>query len=75
MFCGKGIGVIATQTNWILQLICNAMHIRSSYGGELTDPPSLWRAEEDAAKFSGVTAGSKIRVNEGRKAVYDIYDW
>lgn len=30
MFCGNGIGIISTQTNWISQPICNARHARGA---------------------------------------------
>lgn len=67
MFCGKGIGGISTQTNWILQLICNARRA-CRYGSTLSD--HLQQAGQDTAKFFGMTV---VDV-EGRKAVYDIYD-
>lgn len=75
MFCGKGIGVISTQTNWILQPICNARHVR--YGIRKPND-ALQQAEEDMGKIlwrdsgSVVKLGSKCKeLKEGRKAVYD----
>lgn len=78
MFCGKGIGVISTQTNWIFQPICNARHA-CGYGSKLNDP--LQQADEDTTKFSAVTAvwWSSWAQNVWskkwkKKAVDDIYD-
>lgn len=74
MFCSEEIGVVSTQTNWILQPICNARPALRWYT-QAEWPPR--QAGEDMVNFSWHERCSVVKLaskcKEGRIAVYD--DW
>ena len=61
MFCGNGIGVISTQTNWISQPICNARHARGARRRAERPPAPTPSSTERAGKKKYSVAWRQVR--------------
>ena len=61
MFCGNGIGVISTPTNWISQPICNARHARGARRRAERPPAPPPSSTERAGKKKYSVAWRQVR--------------